>query len=94
MTAVLLVAVYFLALTTFLGLDIISRVPPTLYALVLAGLGALTAIGLVGAFQVAALPGGDAVGTWASGLVGASAGAGLVSVGRLLRANARKSRSS
>jgi NAD(P) transhydrogenase subunit alpha len=91
-TAVLLITVYLIALTTFLGLDIVSRVPPTLYALVLAGLGALTAVSVVGAFHVGALPGGDPLAAGTAALAGMSAGGGLVVVGRLLRASGRKAK--
>ena len=52
MTGAVLGAIYLLALAVFLGLDIISKVPPTLYALVLAGLGMLSAVSLVGAFHL------------------------------------------
>lgn len=88
MTPVLLISLYFLALTAFLGLDIISKVPATMYALVVATLGVLTAVVLVGALQVVRLPlapAGGALATWGAGLAAAAAGAGMVAIGRLLR---------
>jgi hypothetical protein len=95
MTGVLLVSLYFIALTAFLGLDILSKVPATMYALVLAALGALTAVGLVGAIYLvarASSPGNGYVGLAAAGLAAIAAGAGITSIGRLARAFARKSR--
>ena len=96
MTGVVLVSLYFIALTAFLGLDILSKVPATMYALVMAALGTLSAVALVGAFYTtarAASSTGSALGMAAAGLGAAAAGAGLASLGRLVRAYARKSRS-
>jgi len=90
MSAVLLASIYCLALTLFLGLDIISRVPPTLYSLTLAGLGALSAVSVVGSLHVVGRPGTDGLAVIAAGLAGISAGAGWVAVGRLLEAMRRK----
>jgi hypothetical protein len=95
MTGVLLVSLYFMALTAFLGLDILSKVPATMYALVLAALGALSAVALVGALYVGVIAASAAGGTLAmasAGLAAVAAGAGLTSLGRLVRAFARKSR--
>jgi NAD(P) transhydrogenase subunit alpha len=89
MTAVLLVSLYFLALTAFLGLDILSKVPATMYALVLAALGALSAVAVVGALYVivqATSSTGSALGLASAGLGAVAAGAGLASIGRLVRA--------
>ncbi|HXU80863.1 MAG TPA: proton-translocating transhydrogenase family protein [Polyangia bacterium] len=89
MTAVLLVSLYFVALTAFLGLDILSKVPATMYALALAALGTLSAVGVVGALYVtvrATSSTGSSLGIAAAGLGAAAAGAGLASIGRLLRA--------
>ena len=96
MTAVLLVSLYFVALTIFLGLDIISKVPATLYALVLALLGMLSAIGVVGALYAtvrATSSGSQGLGLASAGVAAVAVGAGITSMGRLLRAFARKSRS-
>lgn len=87
MTGVLIVSLYFIALTAFLGLDIISKVPATMYALVLATLGTLTAVIVVGAAQVTALATsalGSGLGLAAAGVGAAAAGAGLGAMGRLL----------
>ena len=94
MTGVLLVSLYFIALTAFLGLDILSKVPATMYALALAALGTLSAVAIVGALYVtmrAASPTSSALGLAAAGLGAVAAGAGLASLGRLARAFARKS---
>ena len=96
MTGVLLVSLYFIALTAFLGLDILAKVPATMYALVLAALGTLSAVALVGAFYVTARATSSTasgLGLAAAGLGAAAAGAGLASIGRLVRAYGRKSRS-
>ncbi len=90
MTGVLLVAIYVLALGWFLGLDILGKIPPTLYAMILAGLGVLAAVGMVGALYLL----GDEIPSRTEGglpgvalvLAGAAAGGGLVALGRLLGA--------
>jgi NAD(P) transhydrogenase subunit alpha len=94
MTGVLIVSLYFLALTLFLGLDILSKVPATMYALVLAALGTLSAVAIVGAVYVTVLAASSttsAMGLAAAGLGATAAGAGLASMGRLLRAFDRRS---
>ena len=96
MTGVLLVSLYFIALTAFLGLDILAKVPATMYALALAALGTLSAVSLVGALYVIAQttePASGGLGMVAIFGSAVAAGAGLASIGRLLRAFARKSRS-
>jgi hypothetical protein len=98
MTGVLLVSLYFIALTAFLGLDILGKVPATMYALVLAALGGLSAVVMVGALYVPARATGlssvgPLLGYAAAGVGAIAAGAGLGSVGRLVKAFARKSRS-
>jgi NAD(P) transhydrogenase subunit alpha len=98
MTSVVLVSLYFIALTTFLGLDILGKVPATRYALVLAALGTLSAVVMVGALYLparatASSSMGASLGYAAAGVGALAAGAGLGSLGRLLRAFARKSRS-
>lgn len=80
MSTVLLFSLYFLALTLFLGLDLLGRVPPTLYALVLAGLGVLGVGGAVGAWRD---PGGGGR-LAAAFLAGAAMAAGVVAIGRLV----------
>lgn len=95
MTGVLLISLYFIALTAFLGLDIIGKVPATMYALVLATLGTLAAVIIVGAFRVTALaasPLGTGLGLAAAGLAAVAAGAGLGAIGRLLQPFTRKRR--
>jgi hypothetical protein len=89
MTTVLLVSLYFMALTAFLGLDILSKVPATMYALALAALGTLSAVAVVGALYVtvrATSSTESGLGLAAAGVGAVAAGAGLTSIGRLLRA--------
>jgi NAD(P) transhydrogenase subunit alpha len=98
MTGVLLVSLYFIALTAFLGLDILGKVPASMYALVLAALGTLSAVVMVGAVYVPARATsspslGSSLGYAAVGVGAMAAGAGLTGLGRLLRGFARKSRS-
>jgi NAD(P) transhydrogenase subunit alpha len=96
MTGALIISLYFLALTIFLGLDIISKVPATLYALVVAALGTLSAVAVIGALYVtmrAASSTSSTLGLAAAGLGAFAAGAGLASMGRLVRAFARKGQS-
>jgi NAD(P) transhydrogenase subunit alpha len=93
MTGVVLVSLYFVALTVFLGLDILGRVPASLYALALAALGTLAGVAIVGGLWVtvrAVSATSSNLGLAAVGLGGAAAGAGVASVGRLLHAFARK----
>jgi H+-translocating NAD(P) transhydrogenase subunit alpha len=93
MTAVLIVSLYFLALTVFLGLDILAKVPATMYALVLAALGTLSGVVLVGAIHVTIKGASDTsslFGLVSAGLGAVAIGAGLSSMGRLLRAFDRK----
>lgn len=93
MTAVLVVSFYFLALTVFLGLDILSKVPATMYALVLAALGTLSGVAMVGAVHVTIRGATDTsshLGLLSAGLGAVAIGAGLSSMGRLLRAFDRK----
>jgi hypothetical protein len=91
MTAVWLVSLYFVALSTFLGLDIVGKVPATMYALVLVALGTLAAVAIVGAFYIqayAAALDDDGLRFLAIGsaaLASAAAGAGLVAIGRIAR---------
>lgn len=95
MTAALLVGVYLVALSFFLGLDIVGKVPPTLYAIVLAGLGALCGVTVVGGLHLAARATGtpSTLGLAAAGLAGAAVVGGLFTVGRLAQTFVRKSRS-
>jgi hypothetical protein len=95
MTGVLIISLYFIALTAFLGLDIIGKVPATMYALVLATLGTLAAVIIVGAFHVTALatsPLATGLGLAAAGVGAVAAGAGLGAIGRLLQPFTRKRR--
>ncbi len=88
MTGGLLVALYLCTLAFFLGLDVIRKVPPTLYGTLATGMGAAAALSIA-----IALPATGATGTVAgavlsvSAVVIASAGmvGGLVRTKRTLR---------
>jgi hypothetical protein len=86
MSAVLLVSLYFLALTAFLGLDVLGKAPVSLVALITATLGATAGIVVIAAFVVtdqASGSQGRVLGLLAAGLGAAAAGAGLAAMGRL-----------
>lgn len=88
MTEVLLVSVYLFALAAFVGLDVISKAPPSIYAMLVALLGLLTAFGAVAAVGAAA----DApalstqLGWGGAALGGVAFGAGITVLGKLLGA--------
>ena len=101
MSAVVLVSLYFLALTAFLGLDVLGKVPVSLIALVTAALGAVAGVVVVAAYVVtdhaaaAATPAlGRGLGLAAGALGAAAAGAAIATMGRLLGPWVRKSRTS
>lgn len=87
MTGALLIAVYLIALAGFLGLDIVARVPATLWGPTLAALGALAGVTLVGAVELLGTPaGGGTLGWLAVGLGAAATSGGAVASWRLLSA--------
>jgi hypothetical protein len=89
MTPVLLVSCYFIALAAFLGLDILSKVPASLYALVLAALGVVVGVVMVGGWLVAtsaSLSSSAGLGAASIAVGAAGAGAGLGAAFRLSRA--------
>ena len=47
MTAAAIVALYLIGLAAFLGLDILGKVPPVMFTFIVAGLGAVSALGFV-----------------------------------------------
>jgi NAD(P) transhydrogenase subunit alpha len=53
MTGGLLISLYLFTLAAFLGLDVVRRVPPTLYAALAAGMGAVAALAVVLALPAA-----------------------------------------
>jgi hypothetical protein len=78
--------VYLFALACFLGLDVLGKVPPNLYALVLAGVGSLTGVAAAVGLAVEPASFGVAnarIANVAVGLAAAAAGGGLVAVARL-----------
>jgi NAD(P) transhydrogenase subunit alpha len=89
MTGAVLVAIYLVALALFLGLDIISKVPQTLYAVVIAGLGALAGVSVVGGLHLVAAARAElpaSLGQVAVGVAATAGVAGAMAVGRLLGA--------
>ena len=99
MTPVLLLSLYFIALTAFLGVDIIAKVPVTMYASVIAVLGAVGGVVVVGAIYLRAGTAGvdlpDArewLGTAGVFAGAAAAGAAVAAMGRLLPSFARRRR--
>ena len=87
MTGALLVAIYVAALGCFLGLDILARVPATLHAAVLAALGALAGVGLIGAMALfggspLAAAGSPALRALGLILAGAAVGGGLLAASK------------
>jgi NAD(P) transhydrogenase subunit alpha len=93
MTGALLIAIYLLALALFLGLDIVARVPPTLVAVVLAGLGALAGVSLLAGVRLAGDPAGGVplLSYLATALGAAAAVGGALAAGRSLGTLARRS---
>ena len=88
MTGGLLVALYLFTLALFLGLDVIRKVPPTLYCALAIGMGAVAALAIA-----VALPAAGATSTVATAILSVSAVAiatagvvgGLVRTKRALR---------
>ena len=88
MTGGLLVALYLFTLALFLGLDVIRKVPPTLYGALATGMGAAAALAIA-----VALPAAGATNTTVTGILSVSAVAiatagvvgGLVRTKRALR---------
>ncbi len=53
MTSALLVSIYVLVLATFVGFEVINKVPPTLHTPLMSGANAISGITIVGALSVA-----------------------------------------
>ncbi len=94
MTGALLGAIYLVALGCFLGLDILGKIPATLYALVLAAVGATLAVAFIGPLYLlgGAFPSRSEGGLPGVALVlaSAAAGGGVVAVSRLVGAYKRR----
>jgi hypothetical protein len=86
---VVLVSIYLFVLAAFVGLDVISKVPPAAYGLMVAVLGLLTAFGAIGLVgPVAASLEGNTGQLAAAGTVlgGVALGAGMSSLEKVLGA--------
>ena len=93
MTAGLLVSLYLFTLAAFLGLDVIRKVPPTLYAALAAGMGGAAALVVILALPAAGAskPGLTALLTTVAVMVGTAGGVGgLAMLRRLLHRRGRK----
>lgn len=87
MSEVVLVCIYLFMLAAFVGLDVISRVPPAAYGAIVAMLGLLTGFGALGPLSVPSFDGIS--GKLAAGgilLGGVALGAGLGSLEKVLSA--------
>jgi H+-translocating NAD(P) transhydrogenase subunit alpha len=93
MTGGLLIALYLFTLAAFLGLDVIRKVPPTLYGALATSTGAAAALSVALAFPAAgASPSGPAALLALAAVVIGTAGVvgGLVRARRTLRAKGDK----
>lgn len=89
----LLISLYLFTLASFLGLDLIRKVPPTLYGALATGMGAVAAVGLALAVVAAGTSRSGAtaqlstlsVAAGAAGVVG-----GLLRMRRMLRGRGSK----
>ena len=82
MTGALLISLYLFTLAAFLGLDVIRKVPPTLYSALAAGMGATAALAVAVALPAA---GASSRGATAALTVSAVAIATTGVIGGLLR---------
>lgn len=91
----LLIAIYVLVLATFVGFEVINKVPPTLHTPLMSGANAISGISIVGALEAAT----TADPTW-SNIMGAVAVAfatvnvvgGFLVTDRMLRMFSKKNR--
>jgi hypothetical protein len=84
---VVLVSIYLCVLAAFVGLDVISKVPPAAYGAMVAMLGMLTAFGAIGPLASTSFEG--PVGKLAAGgilLGGMALGSGMASLEKVLSA--------
>lgn len=58
----LLIGIYILVLATFVGFEVITKVPPTLHTPLMSGANAISGITIVGALSIATHP----EGSWSS----------------------------
>lgn len=86
MTSGLLISLYLFTLSAFLGLDVIRKVPPTLYGALAAGMGAGSAVVLVLALPAASARGvASPLGAVAVMVATAGVTGGLVRLWRFLQ---------
>ncbi len=58
MTGSILIAIYVFVLSLFVGVEVITKVPPTLHTPLMSGANAITGIAIVGALLIAGSGGG------------------------------------
>lgn len=83
MTAAAIVALYLIGLAAFLGLDILGKVPPVMFAFIVAGLGALSALGFSLPLGLQLRQQGGWMGDLALVLAGLAVGGAVVVLGRM-----------
>lgn len=88
MVEILLISVTIFVLATFVGFEVITKVPPTLHTPLMSGSNAISGITIVGALVVAGRSGGTMaiiLGTAAVALATINAVGGFVVTDRMLR---------
>lgn len=60
----LIILIYILVLASFVGLELISKVPPTLHTPLMSGANAISGITIVGAVVCSSIPGMESVAKW------------------------------
>ena len=86
MTAAAIVALYLIGLAAFLGLDILGKVPSVMFAFVVAGLGAVSALAFTLPLSESLAGRGGNINDAALGLAGVAVGGAIVVLMRLPRA--------
>lgn len=86
MTAAAIVALYLIGLAAFLGMDILGKVPPVMFAFIVAGLGAVSALGFCLPLGFGLRGQSTWLGDAALVLAGLAVGGAVVVLGRLPRA--------
>ncbi|MFW6049888.1 MAG: NAD(P) transhydrogenase subunit alpha [Myxococcota bacterium] len=91
----LLVGLYVLVLATFVGFEVITKVPPTLHTPLMSGANAISGITIVGALATATTPDptiSNIVGTAAIALATINVVGGFLVTDRMLRMFGKKKR--
>jgi NAD(P) transhydrogenase subunit alpha len=86
MTAAAIVALYLIGLAAFLGMDILGKVPPVMFTFIVAGLGAVSALGFCLPLGLGLRGQSTWLGDASLALAGLAVGGAVVVLGRLPRA--------